>query len=143
MCPGKCLLYVGMVMWTLRKTYVSLRVYYLCNLLILCMILKDYAQKLAESKGMLKEYSLYDRVERIGTQLLSDRNMVGQTNLRKCGLLYRFYLYNAWYSGGVIYTDLCNFSYCRMECASSGRTCKSREDHSSGIQICWTSQTVC
>ena len=40
------------------------------------VILKDYAQKLAESKGMLKEYSLYDRVERIGTQLLSHRNHV-------------------------------------------------------------------
>lgn len=37
------------------------------------MILKDYAKKLSEAKGMREEFELYNRVERIASELLVER----------------------------------------------------------------------
>ena len=40
------------------------------------VILKEYARRLAESKDMMEEFTLYDTVERIATELLSKRSHV-------------------------------------------------------------------
>lgn len=40
------------------------------------VILKEYARRLAESKDMMEEFTLYDTVERIAAELLSHRNHI-------------------------------------------------------------------
>lgn len=40
------------------------------------VILKDFAMKLAEEKGMMKEFALYDRVERLAGKLIMSKHQV-------------------------------------------------------------------
>ena len=102
------------------------------------VVLKSLAEKLAEEKGLRLDFELYDRVEHISADLLQkNRHVLFNVSARAvCGV------YHAWYTARDVYTAVCNFPYCRMECPPSGRACQPGKDHSSGIQVCRTSQKI-
>ena len=84
----------------------------------------------------MDEFHLYETVEEVSKDLIM-----------KAHLRYKPVCANVdFYSGFVytmlgiprelIYSDLCDCPYFRMECTPPGRTGKQRKDHPSGLQVC-------
>ena len=80
------------------------------------VILKRFAQALAEEKGMIDEFKLYDKVEGIAGKLVMEH--------RK---LFKNVCANVDFYSGFVYSmlgipeELCHRTYAWLECTSSGR----------------------
>ncbi len=59
------------------------------------VILKKFARKLAEEKGMMEEFALYELVERLGSRLVMEQRKMFKKCVRQCGFLQRFCIYYA------------------------------------------------
>ena len=75
------------------------------------VILKRFAQALAEEKGMTDEFELYDKVEGIAGKLIMEHRKLFKECLCKCRLLQWICIYHAWYPGRTLHSDLCHCAY--------------------------------
>ena len=85
------------------------------------VILKKFARKLAEEKGMMEEFALYELVERLGSRLVMEQRKMFKNVLRQCGFLQRFCIYYAGHPQGTVHTYFCHCPNSRMERSPSGR----------------------
>jgi len=86
------------------------------------VILKKYACKLAEEKGLSEEFNFYDRVEHLASELIMKRRNTQKNCLCECGFLQRLCIHYAWHPRRTIHSDLCHCTYFRLERTSIGRT---------------------
>ena len=84
------------------------------------VILKKFARKLAEEKGMMEEFALYELVERLGSRLVMEQRKMFK-NVCQCGFLQRFCIYYAGHPQGTVHTYFCHCPNSRMERSPSGR----------------------
>ncbi len=95
---------------------------------------RKFVKKLSEEKNMLKEYALYEK----GRKTCTGSNRGRTPYLQRCQCQYRFLqrtcVQYAGTSDRVVYPDFCHWKNRRLECTSTGRTCKCRKDYPSGLQ---------
>ena len=68
------------------------------------VILKGFAKKLSDEKGMQNEYALYETVEKEAGQLI----------MCQCRFLQWFRIFYAWNTRRNVYTYVCNLTYIRL-----------------------------
>ena len=106
------------------------------------VILKGFARSLAEEKGRMEEFALYDLVERTAKKLIpAHRN----TFKPVCANVdfYSGFVYTMLGIPQELFTPLfANCPYAWLECAPSGGTHQCRQDHPSGIQVCGSAPGV-
>lgn len=88
------------------------------------VILKRYAKKLAEAKGKMVEFHLYETVEEVSKDLIMKAHLRYKPVCANVDFYSGFVYIYAWHSERIIYSDFCDCPYFRMECTSSGRAGK-------------------
>ncbi len=87
------------------------------------VILKRFAKALAEEKGRMEEFALYELVESLAGKMIKEQRKSSEKcpapNVRLLQWICVFY---AWYSTRTLYANLCNCQNAGMERTSPGKS---------------------
>ena len=97
-------------------------------------IFKKFVKQLAHEKGHDAEYALYEKVEHMAPEIISEKRQHVQGRKCKRRLLQRTGLQHAGPAGVALYADLRGGAYRRLERAPAGRAPERGQDHPSRLQ---------
>ena len=84
------------------------------------VILKKFARKLAQEKGMMEEFALYELVERLGSRLVMEQRKMFKNVCANVDF-YSGFVYTMQVSQRAIYTYFCHRPDSGMERSPFGR----------------------